>query len=107
MTKNTNSLLFPPRAIPFLREERGEAWLDLVVSVEKSGTDSPERAAFILMMARLSACATCNAHSYRAVQGCITCAKQAIGRFHGSDDELVKIFDAAKIEVQEFLLQSR
>ena len=97
------SLIFPPRAIPALRDERGQAWRDLVDSVEGSAADSHERVAFVIMMARLCTCATCTVHSYRAVQGCVICASQAIQRFRGSDDELVGIFAAAQAEVKEYL----
>ena len=103
MPNPDTSLLFPPRVIPFLRDERGEAWRDLVVGVERSAADSPDRAGFILMMARLSACATCNAHSFRAVQGCTACAKQAVKHFRGADEELVEAFAAAQAEVKEYL----
>jgi hypothetical protein len=95
-------LLFPPRAIPTLCDERGAVWRDLVTAVEKSGPDSLDQTAFILMMARMSACGTCNADSYRAMNGCSTCAKQSLKRFHGSDDELVEIFQTAKVEVERY-----
>ena len=96
-------LLFPPRAIPALSEERNSAWRELVSAVEKSGQDSPDQIAFILMMARMSICATCNADSYRAMNGCATCAKQALKRFHGSDEELVEMFQASKCEVDRYI----
>jgi len=96
-------LLFPPRAIPALSEERNAAWRDLVSAVEKSGQDGPDQTAFILMMARMNACATCNADSFRAMNGCITCARQSLKRFRGSDDELVEMFLAAKSEVERYI----
>jgi predicted peroxiredoxin len=96
-------LIFPPRAIPALSKERGSAWLDLVKVVQKSGPDSPDQVAFILMMARLNNCATCNADSYRAIHGCTTCTRQTLKRFHGSDEELVSLFEMAKGEVISFL----
>jgi len=96
-------LIFPPRAIPTLSSERGSVWLDLVTIAQKSGPDSPERVAFILMMARLNNCATCNADSYRAIHGCSACARQSLKRFHGSDEELAGLFNTAKVEVTSFL----
>ncbi len=96
-------LLFPPRVIPSLSGERGAAWRDLVAAVEKSGPDSLEQMAFILMMARLNSCTTCNADSYRAIHGCTTCAKQALKRFRGPDEELTGLFETARAEVVVFL----
>jgi hypothetical protein len=96
-------LLFPPRAIPALREERGAAWQDLVTGVIEAGPDSPEQIAFILMMARMSNCATCNSDSYRAMNGCTVCAQQSLKRFHGADEELSGLFQAAKAEVEQYL----
>ncbi len=96
-------LIFPPRSIPSLCKERGAAWRDLVMLVKETGLDSPEQMAFILMMARLNNCATCNADSYRAIHGCTLCAKQSLKRFRGSDEELTALFEIAKAEVVVFL----
>jgi len=95
-------LIFPPRDIPSLDNERGTKWRDLIAAVEKTGQDSLEQMAFILMMARLNSCATCNADSYRAMHGCIVCAKQSLKRFHGSDEELTGLFEAARVDVMVF-----
>lgn len=96
-------LIFPPRGISPLCNERGTAWRELVAAVEKTGPDSPEQMAFILMMARLNNCATCNADSYRALNGCTVCAKHSLKRFHGSDEELTGQFETAMTEVGVFL----
>jgi alkylhydroperoxidase family enzyme len=96
-------LIFPPRGISPLCNERGAQWQELVAAVEKTGLDSPEQMAFILMMARLNNCATCNSDSYRAINGCIVCAKQSLKRFHGSDEELKGLFETARAEVSLFL----
>jgi alkylhydroperoxidase family enzyme len=96
-------LIFPPRGISPLCNERGAPWQELVAAVEQTGLDSPEQMAFILMMARLNNCATCNSDSYRAINGCIVCAKQSLKRFHGSDEELKGLFETARTEVSVFL----
>jgi hypothetical protein len=96
-------LIFPPRAIAALSDERGPGWSKLVTLAKKSGRDSLEQVAFILMMARLNNCATCNADSYRAIHGCTTCTKQTLKRFHGPDEELTGIYEAAKTEVTTFI----
>ena len=96
-------LIFPPRGISPLCNERGTTWQELVKAVEKTGPDSPEKIAFILMMARLNNCATCNADSYRALHGCIVCAQHSLKRFHGSDEELTGLFETARTEMGVFL----
>jgi hypothetical protein len=103
MDNPETDLIFPPRGIASLGNERGVGWQDLVAAVENSPLDSPDQMAFILMMARLNNCATCNSDSYRAIHGCITCARQALKRFHGSDDEITGLFRTARAEVVLFL----
>jgi hypothetical protein len=98
---NTDTdLLFPPRAIASLRAARGSAWKDLVDRTTSAGQDSPQQLAFILMMARLDGCGTCNADSFRALNGCTACSSQALKRYHGSDDELARLYAAALSEVE-------
>jgi len=96
-------LIFPPRAISTLSNERDLVWKDLVDNAQKSGPNSSEQVAFILMMAHLNNCATCNADSYRAIHGCAVCARQALKRFHGTDEELVHLYELARSEVTLFL----
>jgi len=96
-------LLFPSRGIVSLCKERGVVWWNLVAAVENAGSDSPQQMAFILMLVRLNNCATCNADSHRALHGCSVCAKQSLKRFHGSDEELISLFEVARTEVFQFL----
>lgn len=96
-------LIFPPRCIPSLFNERGATWQKLVKIVVETGLDSHEQMAFILMMARLNNCATCNADSYRSIHGCTICAKQSLKRFHGSDEELTGLYQSAISEVVEYI----
>jgi len=103
MVNPDTDLIFPPRIISSLCSERDEAWQELVAAVEKSGSDSPEQMAFILMMARLNSCATCNADSYRAMHGCTVCAIQSLKRFHGSDQDLTSMYQTARTEVAVFM----
>jgi hypothetical protein len=100
-------LIFPPRGIASLEHERGEAWLNLISTVENAGPDSPETMAFLLMLARLTCCSTCNTDSYRAMHGCIACAKQSLKRYHGTDEELNGLFEMARTEVEIFLKSDR
>jgi len=96
-------LIFPPRAIHALAAERTAVWRSLVESVEKAGQGSLDQTAFILIMARMSACATCNSDSFRALNGCVVCARQSIKRFKGSDQDLVELFQTAKDEVERYM----
>jgi hypothetical protein len=98
---NTDTdLLFPPRAIPSLCDQRGQEWQKLITKTLKAGTNSLEQIALILMMARINSCATCNSDSYRAMNGCTSCSKQTLKRFRGSDKELQALFDETKLEVE-------
>jgi predicted peroxiredoxin len=96
-------LIFPPRVISTLSNERSSVWKDLVAYIQKADPDSPEKVAFVLMMARLNNCASCNADSFRAIQGCSSCTRQALKRFHGTDEELARLFDEARSEVVLYL----
>ena len=96
-------LLFPPRILPTLRDLRGMPWQELVTSVISAGPGSLEQVAFVLMMARLNNCATCNSDSYRAINGCTICAKQSLKRFHEIDQNLIEIFNATRGEVEQYL----
>lgn len=102
MYKPVTDLIFPPRAIPALAGERSTTWQKLVADVQGAGEDSPEQVAFILLMARLNNCATCNSDSFRAIHGCTTCSKQTLKRFHGTDDDLVRLYNEAKAEVSSY-----
>jgi hypothetical protein len=103
MNNTDTDLIFPPRVISALSSERGLIWKKLVDHAQISGANSIDKIAFILLMAQLNNCALCNADSYRAIQGCTICAKQALKRFHDTDDALVQMFDIAKSEVSLFI----
>jgi hypothetical protein len=59
--------------------------------------------ALVLTVARLSGCTDCNSDSYRAAQGCTACAGQALKRHHGTDRELVRLYDTTRAEVEAHL----
>ena len=96
-------LLFPGRVIPSLRDQRSETWQGLVKRVCAAEPESIEYLAFILMMARLDGCASCNADSFRAMQGCTACARQTLKRYRGSDEELLQQYRAARSDVEAYL----
>ena len=96
-------LLFPARTLPALRDLRGTPWRDLITSVMAAGPDSFEQMAFILMMARMNNCATCNSDSYRAMNGCTACSKQSLQRFHETDEVLIDLYQSARVEVEQYI----
>ena len=100
MYNSDTELLFPSRIIPGLRDLRGEQWQQLVDAVSQKAPESLEYTAFVLMMARMNACVSCNVDSYRAMRGCTQCSLQSVRRFRGNDQELVAQFELAWQEVK-------
>lgn len=98
-----NELLFPPYVIPNLKCSRGDKWTQLVERVSPLAQDHPEALAFSLMMIRLDRCMTCETDSYRAMRGCTVCARQALRRFKGTDEELLVWYNEALMDVKLFL----
>jgi hypothetical protein len=103
MLKLDFDLLFPPSILPGLSDMRGAIWQKLINSVIAAGPGSLEQMAFILMMARMNNCATCNSDSYRAIKGCTFCSKQSLGRFHETDQALIDGFQTSMKEVKQYL----
>jgi hypothetical protein len=98
-----NELLFPPYAIPYLRNERGPEWRDLVDRVSQLPEDHPESLAFSLMMMRLDGCMSCETDSYRAMKGCRSCASQVLRRHKGSDADLLQRYERALKDIRAYL----
>ena len=103
MVNPETDLLFPPHSLPALSDLRGAAWQELVASALAAGPDSLEQMAFVLMMARLNNCTTCNSDSFRAMTGCTLCSKQSLRRFHESDQALTALYQVAQAEVGQYL----
>jgi len=99
MYNSDTEVLFPMRAIPGLKGLRGPNWDKLIEYVLSEAPES-EKLAFILMIVRLVGCSGCNADSFRAMRGCTKCAQQSIRRFRGDDSDLLKLFEKAKIEIE-------
>jgi hypothetical protein len=98
-----SDFLFPTRAIPQLRGLRGENWQKLVDQVSAQPAEGLDRLAFVLFMVRLGGCITCQADSYRAMRGCVQCSSQTIRRFRSSDQELLRLFGEAKLDMENYL----
>lgn len=99
MYNSDTEVLFPMRAIPGLKGLRGPNWDKLIEYVLTEAPES-EKLAFTLMIVRLVGCSGCNADSFRAMRGCTKCAQQSIRRFRGEDSDLLKLFEKAKIEIE-------
>ena len=100
MYNSDTELIFPSRIIPGLRSMRGEKWQQLIDAVTEKAPESIEYTAFVLLMARMNGCVSCNVDSYRAMHGCTQCARQSVRRFRGEDQELVAQFEQACLEVK-------
>jgi len=107
MYNTDTELLFPSRIITELRNHRGKVWRELIDKIQEQDSTSLDLLAFVLMMARLDGCTTCNADSFRAMRGCTQCALQNIRRFRGSDKELVKLFNQARSDLNAFYQQKK
>jgi hypothetical protein len=103
--QDETALLFPDRIIPELADLRSAPWRALIQRLTEAS--QVEQAAFVLMMVRLNACVSCNADSYRAMQGCLACSRQTLKRFRGTDEELLDLFEAACKEVEAHLACKR
>ena len=103
MYNEDTDVLFPPRIIPLLQELRGDEWSNLVDQVRLLTPLDTKRIAFVLLMIRLGSCASCHADSFRAMRGCTQCATQTVKRFRGSDQELLKLYDEAKMDIVRYI----
>lgn len=102
MYNSDTEVLFPIRAIPGLKGLRGQQWDKLIEYVLDEAPEN-EKLAFILMIVRLVGCNGCNADSFRAMRGCTKCAQQSIRRFRGDDSDLLKLYEKAKIDIDNQL----
>ncbi len=100
-------LLFPSRLIGTLRDLRGETWQALVDEVQQQPVTSPKHLGFVLMMTQLTRCGTCSIDSQRAIRGCVPCARKAVERFKGSDEDLLAMYRQACEKVTHFLEERR
>lgn len=105
MYQNDAEMLFPARVIPCLRDLRGESWHELVEEVCEQPEKSVDALAFSLLMIHLAGCLTCHSDSYRAMQGCTTCARQTVSRFKGTDSEMLQEYVEARAEVDSYMLR--
>lgn len=97
-----NDILFPYHAIATLKYVRGPQWETLVEHVLALPESHEDTIAFMLMMVRLDGCLPCETDSFRAMRGCIACAQQTLKRYRGEDEELLGLFEKARLEVRKW-----
>ncbi len=100
MYNSDTEVIFPLRAVPFLKGLRGPEWDQLIDFILSDQVKQQEQLAFILMVVRLVGCSGCNADSFRAMRGCTKCAQQSIKRYRGEDQDLIKLYEKTKQEIQ-------
>lgn len=100
-------IMFPPSAIPSLRDSGGPEWRRLVERVSGLDEAHPESLALSLMMIRLDGCLECETDSFRALRGCAACAMQNVRRFRRNDRELLRLYRAALKDVQAYLTRRK
>ena len=100
-----NEILFPHYAIPALRNTRGRKWMKLIDKLTGKTETSIEVIALMSVMIELNGCLACETDSYRAMRGCTSCAQQTMRRFKGSDEELIKMYEAALSKFRTLGLQ--
>jgi hypothetical protein len=103
MATNDTEFIFPERYCEQLGNLRGESWMQLVTQVSNEEKDSVNRIALVYMIARINGCGNCNSDAFRAMKGCLMCAKNSIKRYRGSDKELLEQFSHAKQEIVDYL----
>ena len=103
MYNSDQEVIFPAKTIPYLKGLRGPLWDELVDIVLGKDENSLEQLGFTLMVVRLLGCSSCNSDSFRAMRGCTRCAQQGIKRYRGSDEELIKLYEKSKKEVEIYL----
>lgn len=103
MLNADTEILFPIRVIPALRDLRGDRWAELIDHLCSPEVDEHDLVAFSLMMVKLGGCSGCNADSFRAMRGCTHCARLTIRRYKNTDEELIELLNAARLDVADYL----
>lgn len=102
MYNEDTELIFPLRVTAAIRDLHGAAWRKAIDRATKAGPDSPEAVTFVLAMARIDGCHTCNADSFRAMKGCTLCAQDAVRRYRGGERGLLKQVEKAEKDLADW-----
>lgn len=99
MYNEDTELIYPLRVTPAIRDLHGPAWRKAAEKAVKAKPDSLDAAVFVLAMARVNGCHTCNADSFRAMKGCTLCAQDNVRRYRGGEKALLKQIEKAEKEL--------
>ncbi len=102
MYNEDTEIIFPLRVAKSLRDLHGDDWKKIVDKAAKAAPNSAEAVSFVLAMARVDGCNTCNADSFRAMKGCTLCAQDAVRRYRGGEKALIKVVDKARADVERW-----
>ncbi len=96
-------ILFPHKSISALASVRETKWRELARRVASLPEDHPDSLAFSLMIIRQCSCLDCNPDRYKALMGCSACAKRIVASYKGGDEQLIRSFQKARSEVDDYL----
>jgi len=102
-----SELFFPPELIGQLGDLRDTEWQQLIERISDKPETDPDSLAFALVIVQLSGCLSCGPGSFRHLKGCLACSRQSVSAFKGSDAELIKMFEDARVQVLEFLEEGK
>jgi len=103
MNNPDTELVFPLRVIPVIIDSTDADWRALAEFVISEEADTLDQLGFVLTMARLAGCASCNSDSFRAVRGCTQCALQTVRRQHPKGANIRTLFEQNRTEVEIYL----
>jgi hypothetical protein len=103
MSQDDAELIFPVRAIHSLANARNLEWEQFVGRIISTEVTKCEQLAFVLLIARLAGCGSCNSDSFRAMRGCSHCAAQVVRRHRGENQDLFNMFELAKNDIRKFI----
>lgn len=103
MNTSATEIILSPRCFPFLRDLADDTWAQLVDQVNMLEPYHTQRLAFELLIVHWCGCVNCQADSYRAMQGCVQCAIQAVRRMRNTQTDLLVLFTDAMSEIETYM----
>ncbi len=103
MTTEEFQLLFPLEILPEIKDIRTKTWKGFLENYQQGENTLVTTVALVITLTRLVGCATCEADSFRAMRGCVACAKQSLKRNKDSDDTIIDSFHQCERQVVQFL----
>jgi hypothetical protein len=103
MSNSDPQILFPLEILPQLKDMRTQKWHDFVEGFLEKNDGAMGRIAMEVTLSRLVGCTNCEADSFKAMRGCLPCARQALKRFKESDATIMRIFRETEKEIDNYL----